>query len=80
MRAEAEALVEDDQAVRGTAEEASLTSIPLQRRLAELNAKAEDPNLWNDAEAAQKIMRERTELEDRLGSHRALRARTRRRR
>src|SRR5205085_903216 len=36
------------------------------RRLAELNAKAEDPGLWNDAEAAQKIMRERTMLEDRL--------------
>ena len=30
------------------------------RRLAELNANAEDPNLWNDAEAAQKVMRERT--------------------
>ncbi|WP_156967955.1 peptide chain release factor 2 [Methylosinus sp. PW1] len=38
------------------------------RRLAELNAKVEDPDLWNDAEAAQKIMRERTQLEDQLGS------------
>ncbi|RYB02175.1 peptide chain release factor 2 [Lichenibacterium ramalinae] len=37
------------------------------RRLAELNAKSEDPALWNDAAAAQKVMRERTELEDRLG-------------
>ncbi|MGI3903812.1 MAG: peptide chain release factor 2 [Janthinobacterium lividum] len=37
------------------------------RRLAELNAKSEDPELWNDAAAAQRIMRERTELEDRLG-------------
>jgi peptide chain release factor 2 len=36
--------------------------------LAELNAKAEHPNFWNDTEAAQKIMRERTMLEDRLGS------------
>ncbi|MFO1151278.1 MAG: peptide chain release factor 2 [Alsobacter sp.] len=38
------------------------------RRLAELNAKAEDPSLWNDADAAQKVMRERTELEDKLSS------------
>ncbi|WP_096335495.1 MULTISPECIES: peptide chain release factor 2 [Chelatococcus] len=34
------------------------------RRLAELNNLAEDPSLWNDAEAAQKIMRERTALEE----------------
>ena len=33
-----------------------------------MNAKVEDPSLWNDADAAQKIMRERTELEDRLGA------------
>ena len=38
------------------------------RRLAELNVKVEDPNLWSDAEAAQKIMRERTSLEERLGN------------
>ncbi|PWB83625.1 MAG: peptide chain release factor 2 [Methylocystaceae bacterium] len=38
------------------------------RRLAELNVRVEDPALWNDAEAAQKIMRERTQLEDQLGS------------
>ena len=38
------------------------------RRLDELNAKSEDPALWNDPEAAQKLMRERTMLEDRLGS------------
>ncbi|HTI79956.1 MAG TPA: peptide chain release factor 2 [Acetobacteraceae bacterium] len=31
-------------------------------RLAELNARAEDPNLWNDAAAAQKVMRERNQL------------------
>jgi peptide chain release factor 2 len=30
--------------------------------LAELNARAEDPNLWNDASAAQKVMRERNQL------------------
>ncbi|PYD76274.1 peptide chain release factor 2 [Novacetimonas pomaceti] len=31
-------------------------------RLAELNNRVEDPDLWNDAEAAQKLMRERTLL------------------
>ncbi|WP_237480423.1 peptide chain release factor 2 [Lichenibacterium dinghuense] len=38
------------------------------RRLAELNARSEDPALWSDAAAAQKVMRERTELEERLGA------------
>ncbi|MBV9654819.1 MAG: peptide chain release factor 2 [Acetobacteraceae bacterium] len=33
-----------------------------QGRLAELNARAEDPELWNDAALAQKIMRERNQL------------------
>jgi peptide chain release factor 2 len=33
------------------------------RRLDELNALAENPELWNDAAAAQKVMRERTHLE-----------------
>ncbi len=33
------------------------------RRLDELNALSEDPNLWNDAAEAQKVMRERTHLE-----------------
>jgi peptide chain release factor 2 len=36
--------------------------------LAELNARAEDPTLWNDPDAAQKIMRERTDLEERLSA------------
>ncbi|MCU0887944.1 MAG: peptide chain release factor 2 [Rubritepida sp.] len=31
-------------------------------RLAELNAKAEDPGLWNNPDAAQQVMRERTRL------------------
>ncbi|MDE1569501.1 peptide chain release factor 2 [Aquabacter sp. P-9] len=38
------------------------------RRLAELNAIAEDPKLWDDPERAQKIMQERTSLEDALGA------------
>ncbi|MEN3930964.1 peptide chain release factor 2 [Microvirga sp. W0021] len=39
-----------------------------QKRLAELNAQAENPDFWNDADAAQKIMRERTTLEDQIQS------------
>ncbi|MBG0799454.1 peptide chain release factor 2 [Methylocystis sp. L43] len=39
-----------------------------QRRLAELNVRAEDPELWNDPEAAQKLMRERTQLEEQMGA------------
>lgn len=33
-----------------------------QKRLVELNDLAEDPNLWNDADKAQKAMKERTQL------------------
>ncbi|MEQ8354182.1 MAG: peptide chain release factor 2 [Kiloniellaceae bacterium] len=35
-------------------------------RLDELNAEAENPDLWNDPERAQKVMRERTHLEQSL--------------
>src|SRR5690606_276632 len=35
-------------------------------RLAELNAASEDPTLWNDAERAQKMMRERQYLADQI--------------
>ncbi|MDI4663617.1 peptide chain release factor 2 [Xanthobacter autotrophicus] len=38
------------------------------RRLAELNAMVEDPTLWDDPDRAQKIMQERTTLEDGLGA------------
>ncbi|KAB2940655.1 MAG: peptide chain release factor 2 [Hyphomicrobium sp.] len=34
-----------------------------QQRLAELNKRAEDPSLWNDPKAAQKVMRQRQQLE-----------------
>ncbi|WP_148261427.1 peptide chain release factor 2 [Afipia carboxidovorans] len=36
-------------------------------RLAELNNLAEDPNLWDDPQKAQKLMQERTSLENQLG-------------
>ncbi|HEY4403541.1 MAG TPA: peptide chain release factor 2 [Xanthobacteraceae bacterium] len=35
-------------------------------RLAELNREAEDPNLWNDQQRAQRVMQERTALESQL--------------
>lgn len=35
-----------------------------QYRLEEFNARVEDPDLWNDPEAAQKLMRERQNLVD----------------
>ncbi|HEX4370465.1 MAG TPA: peptide chain release factor 2 [Rhizomicrobium sp.] len=42
------------------------------RRLDELNARAEDPNLWNDPTTAQKLMRERQKLDGGLSSVRQL--------
>ncbi|WP_375588753.1 peptide chain release factor 2 [Hoeflea alexandrii] len=37
---------------------------PAQKRLEWLNAKAEDPSIWDDAQEAQKLMRERQHLDD----------------
>ncbi|HEX4040165.1 MAG TPA: peptide chain release factor 2 [Xanthobacteraceae bacterium] len=37
-------------------------------RLGELNRQAEDPNLWNDPQAASRVMRERTALDDNLSA------------
>ncbi|MFZ4762911.1 MAG: peptide chain release factor 2 [Alphaproteobacteria bacterium] len=37
------------------------------RRLDELNALAEDPNLWNKPDHAQKLLRERNELDGQIG-------------
>ena len=62
MSAESDALNATDRAVRRAAEEASLTGMSPIARLDELNHRAEDPNLWNDAAAAQKLMRERNQL------------------
>ena len=41
-------------------------------RISELNALAEDPNLWNNPENAQKLMRERTRLTNAIDGYRAL--------
>ncbi|MGV6874907.1 peptide chain release factor 2 [Pseudochelatococcus sp. B33] len=63
MRAEIETLVENVKQSVGLLRR-HLDWDVAQKRLAELNALAETPDLWNDAEAAQKIMRERTELDE----------------
>ncbi|MEO1136145.1 MAG: peptide chain release factor 2 [Pseudomonadota bacterium] len=39
-----------------------------EKELAELNAKAEDPNLWDNPEAAQALMQKRTALENQMNA------------
>ncbi|MBM6595826.1 peptide chain release factor 2 [Microvirga pudoricolor] len=67
MRAEIEHLVDETKQSVGLLRR-HLDWDTAQRRLAELNAQAEDPDLWNDAETAQKVMRERTSLEDQINA------------
>jgi peptide chain release factor 2 len=43
-----------------------------QARLAEFNKRAEDPKLWNDPRAAQKIMRQRQQLERSINAYKKL--------
>ncbi|HEX8412833.1 MAG TPA: peptide chain release factor 2 [Sphingomicrobium sp.] len=43
-----------------------------ERRLEELNAKVEDPSLWNDPKAAQEVMRERRRLDEAINATRAI--------
>ena len=42
------------------------------RRLEELNARVEDPTLWNDPKAAEAVMRERRKLEAAIGTVKAI--------
>src|SRR5687767_15725814 len=42
------------------------------KRLDELNAKVEDPTLWNDPKAAQEVMRERRRLEEAIAATRKM--------
>ncbi|HSM96286.1 MAG TPA: peptide chain release factor 2 [Rhizomicrobium sp.] len=44
------------------------------RRLDELNARAEDPSIWNDPQSAQKLMRERQKLDQSVSSVKSLQA------
>ncbi|MCR9069058.1 MAG: peptide chain release factor 2 [Rhodobacteraceae bacterium] len=41
-------------------------------RLEEFNARVEDPDLWNDQEGAQKLMRDRQMLVDQIGTYEAI--------
>jgi len=41
-------------------------------RMEEFDARAEDPDLWNDPDNAQKVMRERQKLSDSLDAYRAI--------
>ena len=43
-----------------------------EHRLEEMNARAEDPSLWNDPANAQKVMRERQKLADGIDGYKAL--------
>jgi peptide chain release factor 2 len=43
-----------------------------EKRLQELNAKVEDPTLWDNPKAAQEVMRERQRLEHAMGATRAI--------
>ncbi|SIS77806.1 bacterial peptide chain release factor 2 (bRF-2) [Roseivivax lentus] len=44
----------------------------VEHRLEEFNARVEDPNLWNDPEAAQKLMRDRQLLVDAMETYRTI--------
>ncbi len=41
-------------------------------RLEEFNARVEDPNLWDDPEKAQKLMRDRQSLVDAIDGYKAM--------
>ncbi|MGJ8570316.1 MAG: peptide chain release factor 2 [Hoeflea sp.] len=47
---------------------------PAQKRLEWLNAKAEDPSIWDDAQEAQTLMRERQHLDDSINGLKRLEA------
>ncbi|WP_139112672.1 peptide chain release factor 2 [Hoeflea olei] len=47
---------------------------PAQKRLDWLNAKAEDPSIWDDPQEAQKLMRERQQLDDGINGLKRLEA------
>ncbi|MGB7256747.1 MAG: peptide chain release factor 2 [Pseudolabrys sp.] len=67
MRAETQILVEDIKRSIGLLRR-HLDFDSAQRRLAELNKNAEDPDLWNDQSRAQRVMRERDALDDQLSA------------
>ncbi|MFZ5748931.1 MAG: peptide chain release factor 2 [Pseudomonadota bacterium] len=71
MRAEAQAHVDKINAALALLRR-SLDWDRALRRLDELNARVEDPTLWNDAKRAQDVMRERRRLDEAIGATRAI--------
>jgi len=71
MRAEAQAYVEQINAATALLRR-FLDWDRAQRRLEELNAKVEDPALWNDPKQAQEVMRERRRLDEAINATRTL--------
>ncbi len=67
MRAEAQAHIDQIKAATALLRR-FLDWDKAQRRLGELNAKVEDPTLWDDPKAAQEVMRERRRLEEAIGA------------
>ncbi|HEY7299897.1 MAG TPA: peptide chain release factor 2 [Xanthobacteraceae bacterium] len=67
MRTETEAIVEEIKQSVGLLRR-HLDVDKARARLDELNQQAEDPNLWNNPQRAQRLMQERTALDDQLNS------------
>ncbi|HTW53334.1 MAG TPA: peptide chain release factor 2 [Stellaceae bacterium] len=71
MRAETQAIVDDIQKSLSLLRR-HLDWDVANRRLAELNEKAEDPNFWSDPEEAQKLSRERARLDNLVGGYKRI--------
>ncbi len=71
MRAETEAVIETIGKSLGLLRQ-RLDWDSAEHRLEELNARAEDPNLWNDPAHAQKVMRDRQKLADAVDGYKRL--------
>ncbi|APX11252.1 peptide chain release factor 2 [Tateyamaria omphalii] len=68
MRAEIQNVVEEiEKSVALLAQRLDVETA--QHRLEEFNARVEDPNLWDDPDAAQKLMRDRQMLVDAMDTH-----------
>jgi peptide chain release factor 2 len=67
MRAEAQAFVDQINAATALLRR-FLDWDRAHKRLAELNAKVEDPTLWDNPKAAQEVMRERRRLDEAIGA------------
>ena len=71
MRAETQSLIEDIEKSLGLLR-ARIGWEDAELRLEELNARSEDPSLWDDPANAQKVMRERQKLEAAVQGYKAL--------